>query len=391
MGATLVTPAANAGTLTTIYRFTGGADGSTPLSGVIYKNGTLYGTTTNHGSRHHGTVFKLNPATGELTTLYSFKGGKDAADPGGVIYVAGKLYGVSAFGGEPNCTYGCGTLFEVNATTGAEKVLYRFPPFNNGSASQEPGGVNYQAGLLFGVTGAGGNMCGGGQGCGTVFTFNPKTNVEAVLYAFTGGADGFNPGSLIYHEGYFYGTTGLGAGTGCGGQGCGTLYKLDPATGALTVLYTFTGGADGGWPEYLSYQGGVFYGALADSQLGAVFAFNPVTGAESVLHTFTGTKDGWFPDSPPKLYLGALDGWTWQGGIDATDCPQNTEYAGCGVIYRLHPNTGEISVLHSFNGTDGAHPAGPFRNIDGVRYGTTEFGGTGPCKFNCGTVFKFTP
>jgi hypothetical protein len=44
-GLALTPCTANARALATLYSFTGGADGASPLAGVIDVNGTLYGTT----------------------------------------------------------------------------------------------------------------------------------------------------------------------------------------------------------------------------------------------------------------------------------------------------------------------------------------------------------
>ena len=40
-------------------------------------------------------------------------------------------------------------------------------------------------------------------------------------------------------EGNLYGDTEMGGGTGCGGYGCGTVYKLNKK-GTLILLHTFT-------------------------------------------------------------------------------------------------------------------------------------------------------
>ncbi len=68
---------------------------------------------------------------------------------------------------------------------------------------------------------------------------------ETVLYRFTGGADGGTPwtGTLLRDAaGNLYGTTGAG-----GASNAGTVFKLD-TTNKETVLYSFTGGTDGGLP-----------------------------------------------------------------------------------------------------------------------------------------------
>ena len=70
------------GALTTLYSFTGGKDGGDPRAGLVQgSDGNFYGTTVNGGTNgDFGTVFKIS-ATGALTTLYSFTGGKDGANP----------------------------------------------------------------------------------------------------------------------------------------------------------------------------------------------------------------------------------------------------------------------------------------------------------------------
>jgi uncharacterized repeat protein (TIGR03803 family) len=69
------------------------------------------------------------------------------------------------------------------------------------------------------------------------------------LYSFTGGADGSAPRTgLLYRNGLLYGTTAQGGLPGCGGNGCGTLFSFDPTTGVKAILFNFTGGADGSTP-----------------------------------------------------------------------------------------------------------------------------------------------
>jgi uncharacterized repeat protein (TIGR03803 family) len=84
-------------------------------------------------------------------------------------------------------------------------------------------------------------------GSGVVFEYN-VSGTYTVLYRFTGGADGGNPFSGVIEDstGNLYGTTRDGGLTNCTG-GCGVVYKLDPS-GQETVLYSFTGGADGDGP-----------------------------------------------------------------------------------------------------------------------------------------------
>jgi uncharacterized repeat protein (TIGR03803 family) len=69
-------------------------------------------------------------------------------------------------------------------------------------------------------------------GCGTIFAYNIKTGTETVLYSFTGGADGAVPeASLINVAGTLYGTTsGYGFGIQCssGSPDCGSVFSIKP-------------------------------------------------------------------------------------------------------------------------------------------------------------------
>ena len=112
-------------------------------------------------------------------------------------------------------------------------------------------------------------------GCGTVFKVDGEGR-ETVLHAFTGGADGAYPqaGLVRGKRGNLYGTS-----SGGGGSGAGTVFMLD-RRGRQTVLHTFTGGADGGYPfaELLPDDGGSLYGtALGGGGFGAgtVFKLTP--------------------------------------------------------------------------------------------------------------------
>ncbi|MGD0190878.1 MAG: choice-of-anchor tandem repeat GloVer-containing protein [Rhizomicrobium sp.] len=142
------------GTESVIYAFQGGTDGEFPAGGVIIDAAdNLYGTTAYGGSQSTGTVFKVAPNGTEMV-LYSFKGGKDGANPeaGLVMDSNGNIYGTTYAGGNSKCSKagftGCGTVFELTAN-GKEKVLYRFPGKN-----RESRGANPAAPLLLGSNGS---------------------------------------------------------------------------------------------------------------------------------------------------------------------------------------------------------------------------------------------
>jgi uncharacterized repeat protein (TIGR03803 family) len=382
-----------------LYSFRGGADGYYPYDGLTQDAaGNLYGTTAYGGTGCNGlgcgVVFKVDK-TGKETLLHRFTGtvtgtGGDGEEPlAGLVRDAnGNLYGTTAWGGNPNCNFGsgCGVVFKLDKA-GKETVLYSFTGFTEGSDGENPeaGLVRDAAGNLYGTTRWGGSgVCE--YGCGVVFKLD-KTGKETVLYSFTGtGGDGASPLAGLVRDvnGNLYGTTWLG-----GTSNYGTVFKVDK-TGKETVLHSFTGGADGGWPQ-LGYlvrdAAGNLYGTTwlggdlscrRSFGCGVVFKLGK-TGKETVLYSFTGTGgDGENPiaglvrDAKGNLY-----GTTGGGGA-----------YGYGTVFKLD-KTGKETVLHSFDPqTDGGWPnAGLIGDAAGNLYGTANLGGA----YGYGTVYKLTP
>jgi len=102
------------GVETVLHTFTG-PDGSVPMSGLSWDTqGHLYGTTLYGGAFGYGTVFKVDPA-GTLTTVYSFTGGADGANPIAGVFVdnAGNIWGAASAGGSGTGNSGYGTLFII--------------------------------------------------------------------------------------------------------------------------------------------------------------------------------------------------------------------------------------------------------------------------------------
>jgi uncharacterized repeat protein (TIGR03803 family) len=383
-----------------LYTFTGGADGGLPVAGLIFDGkGNLYGTTNVGGASGVGVVFKVD-SKGKETVLYSFTGGADGRypGPGSLIWDAkGNLYGTTGGGGDMSACHdqGCGVVFKVDST-GKETVLYSFTGGADGG-SPEAGLIWDVKGNLYGTTSHGGGSSGcRGRGCGTVFKLN-KNGEETVLYSFTGGADGADPeAGLIWDvKGNLYGTTVSGGDmSACHDQGCGVVFKVD-STGKETVLYTFTGGADGAnlfagliWDAKGNLYGTTDLGgdmsACLDQGCGVVFKVDS-TGKETVLYTFTGGADGREPFAgliwDAREAEGPLYGTTTDGG-EMSGCPY-----GCGTVFKVD-STGKETVLYSFTGgADEGYPqAGLIWDAKGNLYGTTT---GGPSAF--GTVFKLAP
>jgi uncharacterized repeat protein (TIGR03803 family) len=329
--------------------------------------------------------------------LYTFTGGMDGGLPtaGLIRDGAGNLYGATADGGYVTsyCEEGCGTVFKLQKN-GKETVLHKFRGVDGGTPSVG-NLVHDQSGNLYGATVAGGDLAcalNNGYGCGTIFKLD-STGKETVLYRFAGGTDGSFPngGLALDSAGNVYGTTSEGGDGSCiiTSDGCGVVFKVDQS-GQQTVLYTFTGGADGGFPAtgVVMDVAGNLYGTTrlgGDSSCGPPYGCGTVfkldrAGTETVLHAFGGGADGATPYAPLlRDPVGNLYGTTYQGG-SGTTCGG----LGCGTVFKVR-STGTETILYSFAGNpDGASPVGALTgDAAGNLYGTTAGGG-----FNdAGTVF----
>lgn len=324
------------GAETVVYSFKGGADGAYPYGGLIDVGGKLYGTTFEGGAAGVGTVFSLDPASGVETVVYAFKGAADGANPvSSLLKVGGKLYGSTQQGGAGNL----GGVFSLDPASGVETLVYAFKGGADGAFPRS--GLIDVGGLLYGTAVAGGGGCAEGyQGCGVVYSLDPASGAEAVVHAFTGftDGDGFYPNAgVIKVGGVLLGTTAAG-GVACaeGSYGCGTVYSLDPATGTEAVVYAFKGGADGFSPVgRLIKVGDALYGTTeaGGNKRGVVYSLDPATGAETVLHAFGGLADGRAPDDAMIFSDHRLWGTTGEGG-GSPNCGGKT---GCGVIFSIRP------------------------------------------------------
>jgi len=296
---------------------------------------------------------RLNAQT--ETVLYSFTGGSDGGVPysGLVMDTEGNLYGTAQQYGNNSCAYsssGCGTVFELQRTSAGwnYEVLYNF---QGGSDGWQPASVLTldSKGNLYGTTQFGG--AADSAGYGTVFELErtPSGWQESILYAFTGGADGGNPtaGLVFDAAGNIYGTTGAHGNPNCQGVGCGVVFKLTPSPDGWkeAVLHTFTG-LDG-----------------SDPTEGVTLV--PASGANPLL-------------GPP----GTIFGTTLYGG------DSQLAYSGDGVVFQLIPSGGSYlyRTLYKFPSHLG-NPGGPLIfDRSGSLYGMDGHGGS----YGYGAVFELS-
>jgi len=227
-----------------LYTFTGNPDGAQPFAGVTFdQSGNLYGTTNFGGTTGYGAVYRLSPPQKKgqswtETVPYSFDSSTGYGPEGPVIFDSlGEMYGTTAFGGDLNCQggFGCGVVFQLSPhadKAGAAWTYATLYAFQGGNDGIDPTG--YMAfdstGSLYSTTREG----GGGTGyAGIAFRLTPPARkcdawTETMLHRFVApeGA-GPNAGLTWGKWGDLYGVTELG-GIGCQGEGCGTVFELQP-------------------------------------------------------------------------------------------------------------------------------------------------------------------
>ena len=290
------------------------------------------------------------------------------------------------------------------------KVLHTFTGGADGSGPGGGGITSDSTGNLYGVTVSGGvyspNCLTDGEqnGCGTAYRMTRKAGAWTfnVLYSFDAEGDGYAPDEIlaIASDGSLYGSTFYGPNNVCSGNGCGTVFRLQPPAAfcsavscpwSETVLHRFQGYPnDGSQPAFghLTFDtAGNLYGTTSwggpGSVAGSVYELtrNGNSWTEYVLHNFTGGYDG---DA------------SWSGVVfdPAGNLYGTTTYGGAnseGVIFQMVRSGSGWSenVLHSFNlSTDGGGALGSVvLDAAGNLYGTTR--GFGP--HNGGTVWELSP
>ena len=278
--------------------------------------------------------------------------------------------------------------------SGSENALYNFA---GGSDPKLPyaGLIFDKAGNLYGTT-----EFGGTDNQGTVFEVTPTSGggwTETVLYNFTGSADGGQPYAALAFDasGNLYGTTNFGGSANCN-LGCGTVFKLTPGSSGWTesVIYTFTGGSDGREPSasVLVDTAGNLYGTtLLGGTIGSVCS----TGCGTVFKLANGSS-GW-TESVLYAFAGGADGASPYDSLafDAAGNLYGTAYAGGasggGTIFKLTPGSSgwTESVLHSFTGKyDGKYPYGKLILDASGNLYGTAFQGGGQ---GYGVVFELVP
>jgi uncharacterized repeat protein (TIGR03803 family) len=404
------------GVLTTLVSFSG-ANGSDPWGGLtLGPDGNFYGTTQQGGSSGLGTVFQIT-TNGALTTLASFTGA-NGQQPVAALTLGpdGNFYGTTAKGGAS----GNGTVFQVT-TSGALTTLVSFANTN---------GANPQSALTLGNDG---NFCGtteagGSGGYGTVFRVTTNGALTTLLNFV--GANGANPiaGLTLGSDGNFYGTTYFG-----GSSNLGVVFQMIIPSPAIIsqltnkvvtdgVNATFSVAVSGTAPfRYQWYFNGapLSYGTSATLTLNDFSPANTGSYYVAVTNAAGGVVSQPFMVSgvagPPPLGIAMINNlplaiwpsWATNYVLEMTTnlasgnwvmVTNGLSYYGAQVTNVPGANAFQwqgftngaqaiLTVLASFNGTNGAYPQGALTlGNDGNFYGTTAQGGSN----SDGTVFQMT-
>ena len=250
------------------------------------------------------------------------------------------------------------------------------------------------AGNIYGTT-----VLGGDFGGGTVFRLSPTANgwVHTVLYSFTGGADGGEPykGVTVDSEGNLYGTAVTGGSGSCEG-GCGVAYKLtnNGGTWTQTVIHAFTGGDDGSGPG----------ARLTVDESGNVYGMAPTGGAygSGTIYKIRQVHSGAWTLKVIHAFTGGADGGTGSAGRmilrngHLYGAATTGGTYGSGVVFELTPKGVEESVgewhfrtLYSFRGQpDGVFPYGALLFDASGNIYGTTYYGGAN---GVGTVYKLSP
>ncbi len=323
------------------------------------------------------------------TILHTFTGGSDGGSPqAGLIFDSkGNLYGTTGGGGSSASCGGCGTAFELvpnSNGTWTENVLYSFGSLQNlGDGANPYGGLTFDSkGNLYGTT-----TSGGGSFQGVVFELVAGSNgtwTEKVLYSFTGGNDGgfpYGSGLTFDSSGNLYGMTEAG-----GVYGFGTVFELVAGSnGAWTekVLHSFADGNDGQFP---------FGSTLIFDTAGNLYGVASGGGVHDwgVVFKVTRGSTGNWTEKVLYAFPGGSGGSFPTGNL-VFDSAGNLYGGASFIVYELSPTSSGFwteKTLHAFGGgNDGANLyAGLVFDKAGNLFGTTNTGGT-----HRGTVFELSP
>ncbi len=356
------------------------ASGYSPGAGIVVdRHGTIFGTTDIGGNgpctggAGCGTVFALSPPSGGgswvFNKLYDFQGGQDGSVPSAPLTVApdGAVYGYTTGG-----TYG--TVFRLLPPTSPGnswtfQILYIFTGQTDGDLLSVYSPLVFRHGALFGIASGGSSACGQ-FGCGSVFRLTPSSSGQwtlKTLFRFTGGDDGGKPNWIVAPDDAhpLYVST---------WQGHGAVVEISPAGSGQwteTVISQFMGDGDGRNPSAVVLRSdGVLFGLAYGHHEGLVFQLTPPSpGIPEWTRTTIAavSHNGWGPVSLAEGPMGSLIG-AIEGDFDFF----------AGSVFQLTPpasgDTWNYTELWNFNEGPDRNPLNVVTGRGGNLFGVLEGG-----------------
>jgi uncharacterized repeat protein (TIGR03803 family) len=374
---------------TTLHSFTGGSDGANPRATLILSGNTLYGTAYSGGGSSYGTVFKVNTDGTGFKVLETFNGvNNEAAPETGLLLSGNTLYGASAGPGTTT-----GTLYAINTNGTGSTTLHIFTELSSAFYTNSDGAWVFGGLIISGNTLYGTTDNGGSGGSGTVFAVNTNGTGFTTLHSFTATSPFLNPygtlsppytnsdgafpvAGLVLSGNTLYGTTSFG-----GSSGWGTVFAINTNGTGFTTLHIFTGGSDGAYPYTgtLILSGSTLYGTTTWGGSGGGSSGNGTVFAVNTNGTGFTTL---------YTFTGGGDGAVPVGLILSGNTLYGTAYeggsSGDGTVFAVNTNGTGFTTLYSFTGG-----GGPYAGVilsGNTLYGTTHNGGSS----GDGTVFSLS-
>jgi uncharacterized repeat protein (TIGR03803 family) len=222
-------PAINKGTFMKKFDFDRPVSGDRPVFAPAQApNGKLYGTTEQGGASNGGVIYEFDPATNAFVKKIDFDGAGMGKSPGGLMLASNnKMYGMTTYGG----TNGDGILFEFDPATGTFTKKFDFKGPETGAYPRANLIQSKINGKLYGLTSYSDN-----DHRGVLFEYDPAKDTLIKKIDFGGTDNGYDPeGSLVeVSNGHLYGLTAMG-----GTADAGTIFEYDPVTDLYSKKYDF--------------------------------------------------------------------------------------------------------------------------------------------------------
>lgn len=319
----------------------------------------------------NGYLFSTDSSGNNFQIQYNFPVTTFGANPQNVelAQYGSKLYGTTRFGGVNNS----GTIFEYDPVTNIYTKKFDFA-FNT-TGGEPRGSLLLYNSKFYGIAGAYGNGA-----AGTIFEWDPATNIFTKKYDLT-AAGGSNPqNSLKLYNNKMYGTTLQG-----GSANVGVLFQWDPATNVYTDLFDLTGypGNGYGFLNNVTVYNSKLYCMSqqgAANNYGALYVVDPSlpNGSNAtVIKDFDGTTGGNPNNNDMIVYNNKLYGCLYSAGANSS-----------GTLFQVDPATNTFTKLVDFNYT--ANGAGPLGKLvlNGTKFlGMCNIGGVN----GTGTIYEWDP